>query len=310
MEPELPNYILDFNQILGVPSINNQGIYQNIPSLKDEIENGYFSKDWLLELHQNYFDRLQDREIITLDGDIRVKIHPYLRRFMSCRHAINIDLIEELLSLHRGLPNLRIGIALDPSWSHPPEPILINLELERAFGVSFDLPRIIHNIRQDHGSIISVFFNPQGTEIDQIFGLRLPIRIRIELEEEDNQEILDFNIYEFSNWHCNNFVLCRSAHGLYSITADAFYHIDGKALLYRNIDYNPVVMAFRDTIRCPKRKLFRIQGDFTEGIFIPNEYFTAVTTRFFFANDLIREFFDPESIENNIRDNLEIVQAE
>ena len=142
-------------------------------------------------------------------------------------------------------PDLKIGIALNPKWIHPPDPLFEIGEFARGYGVYFDLPRIIRRIRQEYGPIISVFYNPEGTDLDQMSGFKLPIRIRIELKEETNQEILEFNIYEFSNWRQDNFYLCRSAYGRYSITADAFYHIDGKALLFEIDDYHPDEIVWR-----------------------------------------------------------------
>ncbi|GAI44232.1 unnamed protein product, partial [marine sediment metagenome] len=187
------------------------------------------------------------------------------------------------------ISGLNIGIALDPEW------ICINdtygeiFEYERAYGVYYDLPTRLQGILRNRGHIISIFYNPMGTDLNETLNkdFRFPIKILIKLEVNNDRKVLNFNIHEFSNYRCRDYFLNRSAHGYYDITTKFFNHIDGKALLVNGNNYHPDRIIWSRIQRWPKRKLFRIDGN------IPEKYFVALITRFFLGNDLIEEFFNP-----------------
>ena len=273
-------------------NIEDRYIYQKNEKLKSKIYNGSFSRDWLLELTPNHLKELcNDKEHIISDN-YRLRIHPYLRRFMSYGHAINFDLIECICYLGNNFPKLRIGIALDPKWITSKDALIPQIfELERAFGLTYDLTTIIQKLLKDHNSIKSAFFKPSG------IGLKILINLK------NDQNLVNFNIYEFSKNYCKDSVLNRSIHAYYNINSGFFIHIDGKALLFEKENYNPLKFIFNNIKRRHKRKLFRIDGD------IPNKYFISLTTRFFFENELISEFFDGNSVEENIVNTLENIKA-
>ncbi|MCK4239759.1 MAG: hypothetical protein KAX33_11585, partial [Candidatus Lokiarchaeota archaeon] len=163
----------------------------------------------------------------------------------------------------------------------------------KSHRVPFDIinGEIIQKLLKNHNSIKSAFFKPSG------IGLKILINL------ENDQNLVNFNMYEFSKNYCKDSVLNRSIHAYYDINSGFFIHIDGKALLFEKENYNPLIFTFNNIKRRHKRKLFRIDGD------IPNKYFISLTTRFFFENELISEFFDCNSVEENIVNTLENIKA-
>ena len=277
--------MIDFN----IPSkglrLEEREVYNLNEKLRKEIENGPFKRDWLLKLNFDYINQLEiDHEHLVI-GDYRQKIHPYLRRFLSYGNALNLDLINCLCHLGREYPNLDIGLAIDPEFIQLKDQVYPQIiQLEKEYGIHYDLPKIIKRLLEDRKTIKSFYFRSDHT------GLM----VLINLLDDDN--IIEFNIYEFTLNRANGYFINRSIHANYNINFDYFSHIDGKALLYKEEEYHPLPRIIK---KSPKRKLFRVDGD------IPNDFFISLSSRFFFENDLILEFFDPDKIENNLLKYLE-----
>ncbi len=126
---------------------------------------------------------------------------------------------------------------------------------------------------------------------------RFPLRIVMKLLHTNK---INFNIYEFRYPYRNDFVINKSIHAIYDIDKNFFTHLDGKALLFDVDNYNPDSLVwFKGLPRKKKRILFRLDGE------IKNKYFVSLTTSFFYENDLIFEFFELDSLEQNIIEYLE-----
>lgn len=307
------NMILDFDGIEGLPKIKEKLIYKKFPKLTDLISNGKFEKSWLLELRDNEFNQLiksNSYESLTIEGDL-FRLHPYLR---VAGNAINPELIEVLCKLGLESKNIDIGVALDPLWFFRGEKVE-SYALEKGYGVFYDLTTIIKKVMRDR-QIVSVFYDtspPSLNDYDEDSltpkkkieiiennlnrHTRFPLRIVINLLDTDK---INFNIYEFRHPYRKDFVINKSIHAIYDINKDFFTHLDGKALLYEVDNYNPDSLVwFKALPRKKKRILFRLDGE------IENKYFIGLTTSFFYENDLIFEFFELDSLDQNIIEYIE-----
>lgn len=270
--------MLDFN----IPSIGlcieDREVYNINRQLRDEITNGPFRRDWILKLNHNYINQLEKGQEYLIVGEYGVKIHPYLRRFLHSKHSINVDLITRLCDIGNQYSDIKIGLAIDPDYVQTRDQIFQIVELEKAFGLDYNLQEIIKRLLRDRKKIKSVYHRGEHTGLKVLIGLK-------------DKNLIEFNIYEFTLNKANNHYINRSVHANYDIKLGYYSHIDGKALLYEEKGYHPLGMKI---IKRPKRKLFRLDG------IIPEEFFISLSTRFFFENDLISEFFHPENIENNL----------
>lgn len=263
--------------------INEREVYELNKRLRKEIENGPFRRDWLIKLEDDYIKQLKrDCEHLII-GEYRHKIHPYLRRYMNYEHSINVDLINCLCYIGERVPNLEIGLAVDPESIQSKDQIYSKIvELERGFGIHYNLLKIIEKLLKYKKTIKSIYYRSNHTGLMVLIGLK-----------EEN--ILEFNIYEFTLNKANNYFINRSIHAYHNINLNFYSHVDGKVLLFEEEGYDPLKLEIN---RRPKRKLFRIDGQ------IPNEFFISLSSRFFFENNLISEFFNPGDIENNLLKNL------
>lgn len=305
--------ILDFNGIEGIPGIKKKLIYQKFPKLAELISDGKFEKSWLLELGDNEFNQFiksKSYEYFTIEGD-HFRLHPYLR---VAGNAINADLIIELCKFGLKSKKSDIGIALDPLW-FPSGEIVETYALERGYGVFYDLTTIIKKVLRDH-QVVSVFYNPSPPSLEDYDKESLSIEKKIEILEKNlnrhtrfplrivmnliGTNMINFNIYEFRYPYRKDFVINYSIHAIYDIDKNFFTHLDGKALLFEVENYNPDSLVwFKGLPRKKKRILFRLDGE------IENKYFVGLTTIFFYQNDLIFEFFELDSLEQNIIEYLE-----
>ncbi len=305
--------LLDFDGIESIPKINERLIYRKFPKLSEYISNGNFERSWLIELKHNECNQLLNSktyEYLTIQGDL-FRIHPYLK---VVGNAMNAELIEVLCKLGLVSDKIDIGIALDPLWFYRGESAE-NYALEKGYGVYYDLTIIITKVLRDR-QVVSVYYNPDPPRIEDYDEdpltpekkieileknlnrhSRFPLRIVMNLLDSDK---INFNIYEFSNPYEDNYVINKSIHAIYYIEKGFFNHLDGKALLFEVENYNPNSLAWSKSLpRKKKRILFRLDGE------IENKYFVGLTTCYFYQNDLIFEFFELDSLEHNIIENLE-----
>ncbi len=206
---------------------------------------------------------------------------------MSYGNSVNFDLIKSLCSLGKSDKELNIGIAIDPEHFQSKNQIYFqDIELERAYGIHYDLSSIIKKLTHQFSTIKSVYFRSNK------IGLKILNRLV-------DKNIIEFNIYEFTENKVNHYFINRSIHARFDIALNYFTHLDGKALIFDDENYFPLQIVFEDIKRKPKRKLFRIDGKIT------NRYFMTLTSEFFFENNIISEFLNPEKVKKNIVENME-----
>lgn len=304
--------LLDFDGIDGVPGIKERVLYKKHPKLAEIISNGQFDRSWLVELKNREFEELLESdtyEYLTIQGN-SVRLHPYLR---VSGNGMNAELIELICKI--GIDSeLDIGIALDPLW-YPSEEIAKNYALEKGYGVYFDLTTIVTKVLRDR-QVVSVFYDPSPPKLEDYDKATLTPEKRIEIYEKSlnrhtrfplrivmnllDTDKINFNIYEFRSPYRKDYVINKSLHAIYNIESNFFTHLDGKTLLFEVEDYYPDSLAWSKRLqRKKKRILFRLDGE------IENKYFVGLTTRYFYQNDLIFEFFELDSLEHNIIENIE-----
>ena len=78
---------------------------------------------------------------------------------MSYGNSVNFDLIKSLCSLGKSDKELNIGIAIDPEHFQSKNQIYFqDIELERAYGIHYDLSSIIKKLTHQFSTIKSVYF--------------------------------------------------------------------------------------------------------------------------------------------------------
>jgi len=136
--------------------------------------------------------------------------HPWLINF----YGSTTSLIEFICNLKVNHPQQSIEFALDP-FKYRTEIEMIDMRLEKIIGIYYNIETIIDRLNSSHKPLISVFFNPELIDPDQVSdphqkikalerrlnvssGGRWPIRVAIDFLNREHNEI-HFNIYEYSH---------------------------------------------------------------------------------------------------------------
>lgn len=297
--------------------IKKQNIFKKFGFLEDKLDESPNRKNFLIELTSDLAkDILKNMECNQVQPFIKINktyffYHPWLINFFGS----TTNLIEFLCKFRLKHSNHTTEFALDP-YKYKPEIHSVDIRLEKIFGIYYDIEIIIKKLNQKSQSIISVFFDPELMDPDRINdphqrikalerhlnavgGGRWPIRVVINFLDHKHDKI-HFNIYEYSHLKEEPFHICRSLHGIYKISAKCFIHIDGKVLGFKEKDYQPYKLVFKKSPKKPSCKLFRVDGNLPEKIFI------YICTLFFYKNDIVLEFFEIDNLETFLLENNEL----
>lgn len=297
--------------------IKSPNIFTQFNFMNVKLNKSPNPKNYLIELTMDIANKIlrnmdcnQVQPFIKLN-DYYFFFHPWLIDFFGS----TTSLIEFLCNFKLNHSQHSVEFALDP-YKYKSEIDIIDMRLEKISGIFYDIEVIIKRLNRKSNPIISVFFDPELMDPEQITdphqkikalerrlnsigGGRWPIRVVIDFLNREHDEI-HFNIYEYSHLKKEPFHLCRSLHGIYKISARCFTHIDGKILGYEEKEYEPYQLVFEKNPKRPACKLFRVDGGLPETVFV------MFSTLFFYNNDIILEFFEIDNLDTFLLKNNEL----
>lgn len=301
-------------------NIETSNIFTRFNFMKARLDESPNPKNYLIELTNdlannllNNMDCNQVQPFIKIN-DYYFFFHKWLIDFFGS----TTSLIEFLCDFKLNHPGQSIEFALDP-YKYKSEIEIIDMRLEKITGIHYNIEIIIDRLNRSGKQIISVFFNPELMDPHQVTdphqkikalerhlnavgGGRWPIRVVIDFLNREHDDI-HFNIYEYSHVNEGSNHICRSLHGIFKISTRCFTHIDGKILSYEEENYEPYQLVFERNSRRPACKLFRVDGN------LPETLFVNVCTLFFYNNDIILEFFEEPNLDSYLLQNNEVEQT-
>lgn len=231
-----------------------------------------------------------DESFLPYDGGIEYKghilhYHQLLRRGFTSNP--NFDFLGRLVGYYRqSRAANRFAVAIDHTRLMPKQFFLQLAEFDRWFGPRFDVSKL----DDPHALGLTVHTRTRPS----IFDLTNKID-RTEFFWTHRQGIKSLEIEEISaaDYMFGAYNINRYVHSERDISAHVLRHLDGAAKVYTADSY-----ALRLSSQIPneprafrKRKLFRIDGD------ISVEVWLDLIAHFFKSNEMILEYFDPDTFQ-------------
>jgi hypothetical protein len=269
-------------------------IYRNI----EEIINLNLKTSRIFEIYPELIHKIDKDGLICIDDDFEIVVggifyknhflyfHQFLRREYFSNP--NYDFISLLAEIHK-LKSLSIRIAIDFSRIIEKKDFREYSERDTWYGVNFKEENLDSNqcieatvLSRNIGSIFRTINNIERTEFFW------KIKGAVKSSEIEELRSLSSKI--------QGFILNRYCHSERDIKRKIFQHFDGAIKIYREDEYpirlDKVGKKMKSNI---KIKLFRVDGS------LATQDWIMLLTSFFKSNEMIIEYFDPETFEKEIK---------